>query len=246
MTTLRRMWAFLSDSHSWYGRDGIIHLTTNHLKLSLVAVVLAAAIAIPPAVWLGHVRRGGVVASAVVNIGRALPTYGIVALMFPFALRMGWGLGFWPTLPALVLLGIPPMFTNAYTGVRNVAPDVVEAARGMGMRAAEVVRKVELPAALPLIATGVRVSAVQVVATTTLGALVGFPCLGTLIIQGKAERGGSGKLLAGGVLVALLSLATELAFAALERRLTPWVVDRRRGRQRDITIAAPHAAPAPA
>jgi osmoprotectant transport system permease protein len=205
-------------------------------------VVVAAAIAIPPAVWLGHIRRGGLLAVSVVNIGRAIPTFAIIALLLPFSIRYGFGLGFWPTVVALVLLAIPPIFTNTYTGIRDVPPDALEAARGMGMRAGELMRKVEVPVAWPLIITGLRVSAVQVVATATLGALVGYRNLGTPIITGFAQRSQRGPLLAAAIAVILLALLTDAAFAWAERRLAPW--RRPAGRQADVAVTAPEAAAA--
>jgi len=144
-----------------------------------------------------------------------------VALVLPFSLRWGFGLGFWPTLVALVLLAIPPIFTNTYTGVRGVPADAVEAASGMGMRARELLRKVEVPAALPLILTGLRVSAVQVMATATLGAVVGYRCLGTPIVIGM-QRQNKGPLLAASILVAALALGTDGLFALVQRLLVPW------------------------
>ena len=127
-----------------------------------------------------------------VNLGRAIPSFAIIALVFPFSIRYGFGLGFWPTCVALVALGIPPMFTNAYSGVMETRNDIVEAASGIGMTGPQVLRKVELPAAVPLLMTGVRVSAVQIIATATLGALVGYECLGTYIVAGLA-RGPTGR-----------------------------------------------------
>jgi osmoprotectant transport system permease protein len=242
MSALDQLWQELSRWSSWEGERGFLALGSAHLRLSLSALVAASVIALPPAIVLGHMRRGGLLAVSIVNIGRALPTFGIVALALPLSLRWGYGLGFWPTFVALVLLGIPPLFTNAYIGVREVPQDTIEAARGMGMKPREVIRNVELPAALPLIVTGLRVTAVQVVATATLGAYVGYRCLGTLIVQGFADQN-DGRLLAGAVLVGALSIATELAFGGLQRRLTPWVPRRRRGRQHDATITAPDIAP---
>ena len=137
------------------------------------------------------------------------------------SLRYGFGLGFWPTAIALVLLAIPPIFTNAFTGMRDVDPGMVEAARGMGMHAREVVWGVEIPAALPLILTGMRVSAVQVVATATLGAYVGYGGLGAFIVEGFATQD-DGKLLTGAVLVALMAIMVELVFGAAQKQLTPW------------------------
>lgn len=212
---------YLTDSDSWWGRNGLVSLTWNHVRLSVTAVVAAMAISIPPALWLGHRRRGGFLAITLVNISRALPTFAVIALVLPFSLQYGFGLGFWPTFVALLLLALPPIFVNTFTGVSEIDTDIVEAARAMGMREREVLFGVELPTALPLIATGVRVSAVQVVATTTLGALVAFRCLGTPILQALATRN-NGQLIVAALCVALLSLCTEASFGFLARRLSPW------------------------
>jgi osmoprotectant transport system permease protein len=219
--------AYLGDADSWWGRNGLVRLTWDHLRLSGAALLAAVVLAIPPALLLGHRRRGGLLAVTLVNTSRALPTFAVIAFVLPLSYRFGFGLGFWPTFVALLLLALPPVFINAYTGVAEVDRAVVEAARGMGMRERDVLARVEVPAAMPLLAAGVRVSAVQVVATTTLGALVGFRCLGTPIIQGIAARD-HGKVLAGAVVVAAVSLLTEAAFGALGRRLAPWARDRAR------------------
>ena len=239
--SLRQMWEYLSSDAAWSGRNGLPALTWAHIQISAVAVLIAAAVAIPSGVVLGHVRRGALIAVSVVNIGRAVPSFAILALLLPFSLRYGFGLGFWPTIVALVLLAIPPIFTNTYTGVRDAPPDAVEAARGMGMRAGELVRKVELPVAVPLIVTGLRVSAVQVVATATLGALVGYRNLGTPIISGFTSPN-KGPMLAGALVVILLALSTDGLFALGERALVPW---RRPARRTDdATVVAEEAAPA--
>jgi len=221
MEALGDLWAFLTTAENWWGNRGIVVRMWDHVRLSGFSVLVAAVIALPPAIALGHIRRGGLAAVWIVNIGRAVPSFALIVLVFPFSLRYGFGLGFWPTAFALVLLAIPPIFTNAFTGVRDVDPGTVEAARGMGMRGGEVVRGVELPAALPLIVTGLRVSAVQVVATATLGAYVGYGGLGAFIVEGFVTRN-EGKLLAGAVLVAVLSLLVEVGFGALQKALTPW------------------------
>jgi osmoprotectant transport system permease protein len=236
--SLRQMWDYLSSDAAWSGRNGLPALTWAHIKLSAVAVAIAAIAAIPTAVIMGHVRRGALVAVSVVNIGRAIPSFAVMALLLPFALRYGFGLGFWPTIVALVLLAIPPIFTNTYTGVRDVPDDAVEAARGMGMRASELVRRVEVPVAVPLIITGLRVSAVQVVATATLGALVGYRNLGTVIVTGYTSPD-KGPMLAGAIAVALLALATDGLFALAERRLVPW--RSAVGRTADATVVAEEA-----
>lgn len=218
---LQQLWDYLTTASNWWGQNGIVQLTWAHIKISVTATVIASAIALPLAVYLGHIKRGGVLAVTLVNIGRAIPTFAVIALVFPLSLRYGFGLGFWPTCFALVLLAIPPIFTNAYTGIRDVDADTVEAARGMGMTGGEVLRKVEVPNGLPLILTGVRVAAVQVVATATLGALVGYRCLGTLIVTGFPTQN-DGKLLAGAILVAGLSLLTDGVLGVVQNRATPW------------------------
>jgi osmoprotectant transport system permease protein len=245
---LREMWEYLTSDAAWSGRNGLPALMWAHIQISVVAVLMSAAVAIPAAVVLGHVRRGGFLASSVVNIGRAVPSFAIMALVLPFSLRYGFGLGFWPTIVALVLLALPPIFTNTYTGVRDAPPDAVEAARGMGMRAGELVRRVELPAAVPLILTGLRVSAVQVVATATLAALVGYRNLGIPIVTGFTSPN-KGPMLAGALAVALLALATDGVFAVAQRVLVPWRRPPRR--TEDATVAGeeglaavPGAAPA--
>jgi osmoprotectant transport system permease protein len=221
MEPLSELWSYVTTWENYWGGRGIVTRTVDHLRLSAFALFVAALVTLPPAVVLGHLKKGGAIVGWLVNIGRAVPSFAIIVLIFPIALRYGFGLGFWPTAFALILLAIPPIFTNAYTGVRDVDPGTVEAARGMGMQAREVLWSVEVPAALPLIVTGVRVSAVQVVATATLGAYVGFGGLGAFIVEGFAVQDDA-KLLTGAILVALLSLLVELLFGLLQRRLTPW------------------------
>ncbi len=213
---------FVTTADNWWGRRGIAPRLADHVRLSAAAVAAAGLIAIPPALYLGHVRRGGALATALVNLGRAVPSLAVLALVFPLSLRYGFGLGFWPTFVALVVLGLPPVFSTTYAGVVGVDPAVVDAARGMGMQGGEVLWRVEAPNALPLLLTGLRVSAVQVVATATLGAFVGFGGLGAFINEGFRQQD-DGKLLTGAVLVALLAVLTELAFGIVQRSFTPWL-----------------------
>jgi osmoprotectant transport system permease protein len=230
----QQMWDYLGTDAAWSGRNGLPALLWAHLQLSFASLLIAVVVAIPPAVVLGHVRRGALLAISIVNIGRAVPSFAVIALLLPFSLRWGFGLGFWPTLVALVLLAIPPIFTNTYTGVRDVPAEAVEAARGMGMQSGELVRKVELPVALPLVLTGLRISSVQIIATATLGALVGYRCLGTPIVAGftKSDKGA---LLAAAILVAAVALLTDGLFAQAQRWLVPWRTSR--GRPVDNTQA---------
>jgi osmoprotectant transport system permease protein len=213
---------YVTTADNWSGRNGITHRLVDHVRICVVATGVGAVLAIPPAIWLGHRRRGGLLAVAAVNIGRAVPSFAVVALALPFSLRYGFGLGFWPTVVALVLLALPPMFTNTYAGMVGVDRAVVDAARGMGMTERQVVRKVEVPNALPLILAGVRLSVVAVIATATLGAYVGFGGLGAFINEGFSQQN-DGKLLTGAVFVALLAILTELLIGTLQRPLTPWL-----------------------
>ena len=217
----RDMLDYLGTDAAWHGKNGLPSLLWAHLQLSFAALAIAAVVALPPAVILGHVKRGALLAVSTVNISRAVPSFAVIVLLFPLSLRWGFGLGFWPTLVALVLLAVPPIFTNTYTGVRDVPAEAVEAARGMGMQSGELVRKVEVPVALPLILTGLRVSAVQIIATATLGALLGYRCLGTPIFAGYA-RSNKGPLLAAAILVAAVALLTDGFFARAQRWLVPW------------------------
>ncbi len=221
MTALGDFWTYVTTAGNWTGSNGLLALTWAQVWLSTIATLAAAAIAVPVGVIIGHGKRGGAVVASVVNIGRALPSFAVLVLAFGVFSTWGKGLTMWPTFVALVLLGIPPIFTNTYTGVREVDPSIREAATGMGLGRSQVVLRVEAPIALPLIVTGVRVSAVQIVATATLGAWVGFQCLGTLIFEGFAQQD-DGKILTGAVLVGALTIVTELSFALLVRKVTPW------------------------
>jgi osmoprotectant transport system permease protein len=247
MDALNELWHFVTTAENWWGNRGIVVRTWDHFRLSAFSVAVAALLALPLAIVLGHLKRGGVLVVWLVNIGRAVPSFAIIVLIFPISLRYGFGLGFWPTAFALILLAIPPIFTNAFTGVRDVDAGTVEAARAMGMQAREVVWGVEIPAALPLIITGLRVSAVQVVATATLGAYVGFGGLGAFIVEGFATQN-DGKLLTGAILVGIMSLVVELVFGRVQSWLTPWtkgdLLARRDPRAFDIvneTIVLPPA-----
>ena len=218
---IKAFWDYVTVAEHWRGSAGIGHRTVEHLRLSFLAVIASALIALPPAVVLGRLRRGGLVAQSIVNVGRAVPSLAILALLFPLSLRYGFGLGFWPTFAALVILAAPPMFTNAYTGIRSVDPSIIEASRGMGMRPFEVLTRVEIPSGLALILTGVRIATLQVIATATLGAYVGFNGLGSFINEGFRQRDDA-KLATGAVAVALCALAVDLIFGIAARRSMPW------------------------
>jgi osmoprotectant transport system permease protein len=196
------------------GLGEIWELMWPHLKLSGAAMGIACIASIPIGLWLGHTGRGGFLAINASNVGRAVPTLALIAFFVAFL-----GIGFWNLTLALVLLAIPPILTNTYTGVRQVEPDAVDSARGMGMTGAQIVRRVELPLALPLIFGGIRISAVNVVATATIAPLAGVVTLGDPIINVNTY-GDEGRL-AAAIVVALLAVVTEVSLAALQRGVTP-------------------------
>ncbi|HLY64168.1 MAG TPA: ABC transporter permease subunit [Chloroflexota bacterium] len=215
MAFLASVIVWLAEPTHWSGSDGIPVRVAEHLLLSGVSAAFATLLALPLAVYLGHTRRLNFAAISVANIGRALPSLALLAFALPLAFALGLGLGFWPTLFALVPLGIPPILTNSLTAVREVDSDVVDAARGMGMSGWQLLRRVELPIAAPLIIAGVRNAAVAIVATATLGAIVAGGGLGRYIVDGLARQEYP-QLFVGALLVALLAIATELAFGLFE------------------------------
>lgn len=216
MDVLREALAWLNDPLNWTGSSGVLALTAEHLWMSLVAVLAAAAIALPLGVGLGLRPAGGAAAVAVTNATRALPT---LALLLIFA-TAGFGFGNRPTIIAAAVFAVPPILANAVTGLREVDPAARDAARGMGMSRARSLLLVELPLALPLIGAGLRTSAVQVIATIPLAALVGGGGLGVVINNGFAVQR-YGQVLAGGLLVALLSLLAEWLLAGAQWLVTP-------------------------
>ena len=216
MSVLGDVARWFADPEHWQGPHGIPVRILEHLELSGLAVAAALLIAAPIALYLGHTGRGGFIAINVANIGRALPSLALLAFGLVIAISLGLGLGFWPTIFALVPLAIPPIMTNTYVAVREVDPDIVDAARGMGLSEGQILRQIEIPLGLPLMLSGIRTAAVNVVATATLGALVAGGALGRFIVDGLALREFD-QLFAGAVLVALLAIVTEITFATLER-----------------------------
>ena len=220
MTLLGDVARWFADPANWQGPHGIPVRVLEHIELSGLAVVVAVAIAMPVALYLGHVGRGGFIAINVANIGRALPSLALLAFGLIIAISVGLGLGFWPTMFALVPLAIPPIVTNTFVAVRQVDRDVVDAARGMGLAERQILARIEVPLGLPLMLDGVRTAAVNVVATATLGALVAGGALGRFIVDGFALREYD-QLVGGALLVALLAIVTEITFGALARASAP-------------------------
>ncbi|MDQ4068193.1 MAG: ABC transporter permease [Actinomycetota bacterium] len=208
---------WFSTAEHWRGDFGVPHRLAEHGAMSAAAVLAAVVIALPFGVWLGHRGKGGALAINLANVGRAVPSLAILALTQEAIGLSGWpGFGARPAFVALVALAVPPLVTNAYVGMRGVDRGVVEAARGMGMTGRELLWRVELPIALPVVMAGLRTAAVQVVATASLAAVTAWGGLGRFIVDGFGQRDNP-QILAGAILVALLALATELALGGLQR-----------------------------
>jgi osmoprotectant transport system permease protein len=212
---------WFADGDHWSGQRGVPRRLFEHVQMSGVAVVAACVVALPGAVWLGHKRRFGTVAVNLSNVGRAIPSFAILVIATQeFGLVEYPVMGSFTTFIALLALAIPPLVTNAYVAVAEVPEDLRDSARGMGMSEVEVLRRVELPVAAPLLMAGVRTAAVQVVATATVAAFVGGGGLGRFIIDGVATRN-QAQIFAGALLVALLSVATEGGLALVQTLVTP-------------------------
>jgi osmoprotectant transport system permease protein len=210
MSVVNGVLTWLTDPAQWSGPEGILVRLLQHVYYSLLATALATAIALPIGILIGHTGRGALVVVNLTNLGRALPTFGIIVLVFTLA-----GVGFTPVLVALVALAVPPIVTNSYAGIRSVDREVREAAEGMGMRGRQVLWQVELPVAMPLIMAGIRTSAVQVVATATLAAVVGLGGLGRFLIDGFSQQD-LDQVVGGAILVAVVALLTELVLARVQ------------------------------
>lgn len=210
--------AWLADDANWTGPLGVPTLLIEHLQLSLYSLLLACLIGLPVAVWLGHLGRGGALAVQISNAGRAVPTLAVLVILVvagpPF------GRTTVSALTAFTLFAIPPIVTNAYVGMREVDRGAVDAARGMGMTGWQVLRRVEVPMAVPLILNGVRLAAVQLVATVSIAALVALGGLGRIVTIGVANRD-IGQVVAGALVIAVVALVVEVLFEALSTRLDP-------------------------
>jgi osmoprotectant transport system permease protein len=224
MRLVRDAWTYLTSGSSWHGADGMTTLLVQQLLLTGTALVLALLVALPVALWLGHLGRGGFLAINVSNVGRAVPTFAVLVLLSVGPAGTGvlgpYGRAGLATLIALVLFALPPIITNAYVAVREVPAEIREAAEGMGMRGGQVFARVELPLALPLVAAGVRLALVQVWATATIAALVAGPGLGRVITDGFYHSN-YGKGLAGAVVVAAVALVLEMFAAGVQRFANP-------------------------
>lgn len=218
------VFGWLTDSANWRGANGITELFWQHTLLTLVSMVIALVLGLPLALWLGHRGRGGALAINISNVGRAVPIIALLSLLslgFVGTAVLGpFGRAGLAMLITLSLFALPPIITNAYTAMTDVDPDMVEAARGMGMSELQVLRRVELPMAMPLIVSGIRLAVVQVWATATIAALVAGPGLGRIILHGYDSDHGY-EVIAGSLIVASVALVLEAMMATLQRVLDP-------------------------
>jgi osmoprotectant transport system permease protein len=208
-------WSWLTSSEQWSGPDGISARLLEHIWYSALGVVVAALIALPAGLLIGHTGRGSLAANTMSNFWRALPTLGVVILVFRIE-----PLSIWPVLVALVVIAIPPIMLNTEVGIRAIDPTIRDAARGMGMTGWQALWRVEVPLAMPLILAGLRSATGQVIATATIAAYVGLGGLGRFIIDGYSVRD-IGEISGGAVVVAVLALVVEGGFALLQRALGP-------------------------
>jgi osmoprotectant transport system permease protein len=231
---------WLTNSTHWHGPDGVPTHLREHLQYSLLALLIAAAIALPLGLLIGHTGRGGFVVVAIANSFRALPTVGLltffVILISPHIHSRGQAPYLIPSEIVLVLLAIPSMLTNTYAGISAVDPAVRDAASGMGMRGGQTVWQVELPIALPLIFSGIRSSFLQVIATATVTAYVSLGGLGRYLIDGLAQQDYP-QMASGAVLVALLALLIDLMLAIVQRYAVSRGITSRYSRKRIVDPA---------
>ncbi|MFI6829368.1 MULTISPECIES: ABC transporter permease [unclassified Kribbella] len=206
------MWDYLTDAYNWSGNEGIWARILEHLWYTFAALGISAVIALPIGLRIGHTRRGAFLAINLGNAARALPSLGLLML----AVLITDQIGFVPVLIALVALGVPPILASTYAGLSGVDPATIDAARGMGMTGREILTKVEIPIAMPLIISGLRGAALQIVSTATIAALVALGGLGRYVVDGLKLRDFP-QMFTGALLVALLAIAIDALFALIGR-----------------------------
>lgn len=215
MSFLTFAWDWLKSPQQWHGSDGIPVRVLQHVGYSALSLLVAALIAVPIGLLIGHYGRGGFAAINVANVARAIPTLGLLIIVVVLL-----GLSLWAWLIPLVALAIPAILVNTYEGVRGVDPDLKDAARGMGMTEWQLLWKVEVPVAIPLIMLGLRTAAIFVVATATIAAEIGVGGLGRYIIDGLASDN-YGEVAGGAAVVVVLALVVQAVFTGLRRLVVP-------------------------
>jgi osmoprotectant transport system permease protein len=221
MELLGAIGRWFADPAHWQGPAGIPTRIAEHVLLSALALAIAAAMGLTIGTWIGHTGRGARLAVNLANLGRALPTLAVMAIVLPITAALDPDLGFkvYPAVVGLVVLAIPPLLVNAYVGISGVDREIVEAGRGTGMRGRDVLWQVELPLAVPVIFAGIRSAASQIVATATLAAIFGGPGLGRYLVEGYAQLDYP-MMWAGVILVAVVFAITEIVLATVQRLLT--------------------------
>jgi len=222
------MIAFLTDPANWQDQAGIPNRLVEHLTISLLAVAFSSAIALPLGFYIGHTGKLQLLGINLANIGRAVPSYAVMVMLMPVMLALapvlGYdpqiGLRFLPIFLAMLFLAVPPILVATYAGIQEVDRDLTESSRGMGLTERQILGRVELPLASPVIVGGFRVALLQVIATATIGAYLAGGGLGRYIVDGIALRD-NGMLYAGVLLVAGLAIGTDVLLSWLQRRLTP-------------------------
>lgn len=209
--------SWLLDGDNWRGANGIVELTFDHLRVTGLSMLIAGVVALPLGIGIGHRRRGGRAITVVANAGRAIPP---LALIIILASEPSFGVNTRTAVAALTVFAIPPMLINAYTGVRQVDPDALDAARGMGMSGRQLLGRVEIPLSLPLVATGIRIALLQTFATATIASFAGTRTLGTIIIVNQANEK-EYAVLAGALVIAVEALLLDLALAWVQAAVRP-------------------------
>lgn len=222
---------FLFGADYWTRGDGILTSLWDTVVLSSSVILVAVLIAVPLATALAHYGRGELSVTWIVTLSRAVPTFAIAGLLVPLSLRWGWGFEPWPIFFALLLLALPPIYLNTYTAVRGVDRGLIDAARAMGFTERAVLFRVEMALGTAVILAGVRVAAVQVVATEPIRAFLGGDGLGRYVRDGLGQNNDN-LLLAGAILVAGLAALTGIMFGLIERLALPRGVRRLTGRPR--------------
>lgn len=212
--------AWFADPASWQGETGIPVRLAQHIGISVVSILVATLVALPLGLWIGHTGRWATAAINIANIGRAVPSYAVIVIILPVSLALSpeYGLNLIPTFLAMVLLAIPPILVNTCAGLQGVDRELLEAGRGMGLRERGVLADLELPLAAPVIVGGFRTAVLNVIATATIGAVVGFGGLGRFILDGRTQGiAGTGELIGGAILVAVLAVSVDLLLAVVQR-----------------------------
>ncbi|WP_255498313.1 ABC transporter permease [Nakamurella sp. PAMC28650] len=252
------MWTYLSTGTNWGGQAGLWTNILDQVEYSVIAIVIASLIAFPLGLWIGHTGKGGTFVVGSVNATRALPTFGLMVLLFivlsPHFHGRSNAVYIIPVEIVLVLLAVPPILSNTYAGVQSVDPAIRDAAKGMGMTGRQVLTSVELPNAFPLIMSGLRSASLQVIATATVGAYIGLGGLGRPIYDGFQQgpfqdtdpsRAATGQLLGGALLVAVLALAIDFILATIQRYTTSRGITGRYRRSTVLAGSQPVMAPEP-